>query len=164
MDPARNFKKSLNMKKVVIAILVGYLGTISKKLGKRLGELEIRGRTKIVQTTALLRLTRIPRKVLNNLADLLSFKFQGKPQVTTGMENSLRRNINNNNNNDNNEEKGEVGGVRSLGWTFNSQILSVTNLNNDLKFYALKKLPNIFCSYLKLIFAANFSCTFLLCN
>ena len=56
-----------------------------KNLEKRLRQLEIQERIKTVQTTALLRSTRIWEE---SWRDLLSLKLQQKQQVTTGMKNS----------------------------------------------------------------------------
>ena len=64
------------MKMTVISIIYGALGTVPENLAKRLGELEIRGRTESVQTTAQLRLARILRKVLKIRGDLLSLKLR----------------------------------------------------------------------------------------
>ena len=52
------------MKVTVIPIIIGALRTVSKGLVKRLEELEIGGRAKTIQTTALLRSARILRRVL----------------------------------------------------------------------------------------------------
>ena len=45
-------------------MVIGSLGTVTKGLIKGLEYLEIRGRVKTIQFTALLRLFRIPRRVL----------------------------------------------------------------------------------------------------
>ena len=45
-------------------IVIGALGTITKELVQGLEDLEIRGRVKTIQTTALLRSARILRRVL----------------------------------------------------------------------------------------------------
>ena len=50
-----------NMKVTVIAIIIGALGTISKGLERGVEELEIGGRAETIQTTALLRSTKILR-------------------------------------------------------------------------------------------------------
>ena len=52
------------MKVTVIPIVVGELGTILKGSVKGLEDLEERGQVETIQTTALLRLTRILRRVL----------------------------------------------------------------------------------------------------
>ena len=61
------------MKVTVIPIVVGALGMIPKGLLEGLEDLEIRGKVEIIQTTALLRLARILRRVLET-RDLLSLK------------------------------------------------------------------------------------------
>ena len=61
---------------MVILIVIGALGTIPKGLVKRLEDLEIRGQVETIQTTALLGSSRILRKVLEDLGDLLSLKLQ----------------------------------------------------------------------------------------
>ncbi len=55
-----------NMKVIMLLIIVGALGTISTNLEKRLGELEIQGRIETDQTSELLRLFRILRRVLES--------------------------------------------------------------------------------------------------
>ena len=52
------------MKVTVIPIVNGALGAISKVLVKGLEDLKIRGQVETIQTTALLRLARILRRVL----------------------------------------------------------------------------------------------------
>ena len=52
------------MKVKVLPIVVGALRTIPKSLEDRLNKLEIRGRIKTIQTTALFRSARILRRVL----------------------------------------------------------------------------------------------------
>ena len=64
LDLVRELKKLWNMKVIVVPIVIGALGTITKGLVKRLDVLEIRGRVEIIQTTALLRLARTLRRVL----------------------------------------------------------------------------------------------------
>ena len=68
--------KLWNMKVTERPIIIGALGPISK--GRRLKELEIGGRSETIQTAALLKLTRILRRVLETWGDLLSFKLQWK--------------------------------------------------------------------------------------
>ena len=48
----------------VMLIVFGMLGRVPKRLQEKLGEMEIRGRIKIIPTTALLRSAKIRRKVL----------------------------------------------------------------------------------------------------
>ena len=52
------------MKVTFIPIVDGALGTIIKRLVKRLKDLEIRGRVETIETTTLLRSARILRRVL----------------------------------------------------------------------------------------------------
>ena len=47
------------MEGIVIPIIVGAFGIFPKNLKRKLEELEIRGRIKTIQTTALLKLIRI---------------------------------------------------------------------------------------------------------
>ena len=53
------------MKVTVIPIVICALGTVTKRFVQGLEELERRQRVEIIQTTALLRLTRILRRVLD---------------------------------------------------------------------------------------------------
>ena len=68
-------KKLWNMKVTVIPIVIGALGTVTKGLVRGLEEFKITGRVETIQTTALLRSTRILRRVLETWGDLLSLKF-----------------------------------------------------------------------------------------
>ena len=49
----------------IIPIVIGPFGTVTKKLVQGMEELEIRGRGKTIQTTALLELARILRRLLD---------------------------------------------------------------------------------------------------
>ena len=64
LDLARELKKLWNMKVAVIPIVIGVFSIITKGLVWRLEDLEIRGLVETIQTTALLRFTRILRRVL----------------------------------------------------------------------------------------------------
>ena len=64
LDLAREVKKLWNMKVMVIPIVTGAFGTITKILVKGLEELKIRGRVETIQTTALLSTTKMLRRVL----------------------------------------------------------------------------------------------------
>ena len=75
-DLARELKKQWNMKLTIIPIVSGTLGTVTKGLVRGLEDLEITGPVRTIQTTALLRLVRILRRVLETWGDLLSFKLQ----------------------------------------------------------------------------------------
>ena len=97
LDLARELKKLWNMKVMMISIVIGMLGTVTKGLLQRLEELEIRGQVENIQTTALLRSVRIRRRVLETWWDLLSLRLSEKLSANAGGKNS-----NNNNNNNNN--------------------------------------------------------------
>ena len=63
-DLARELKKLWNIKVMIIPILIGAFGTVTKGLVQGLEDLEIRERVEAVQTTALLISARILRRVL----------------------------------------------------------------------------------------------------
>ena len=63
LDLARELKKLWNMKATIMPIVIGAFGTITKGLLKGLEDLEV-GEVETIQTTALLRMTRILRRVL----------------------------------------------------------------------------------------------------
>ena len=63
-DLGRELKKLWNMTVMVIPLVVGALGTITKEFVKGLEDLEIKGEVDTIQTTALLRSNRILRRVL----------------------------------------------------------------------------------------------------
>ena len=60
----RKTNKLWNMKVTITPILIGALGTVTKGLIQGLENLEIKGRVETIQTTVLLRSTRILRRVL----------------------------------------------------------------------------------------------------
>ena len=64
LDLARELKKLWNIKVMVIPIVIGTFGTVTKWLVHGIEELEVRRRVEIIQTTALLRSDRILRRVL----------------------------------------------------------------------------------------------------
>ena len=74
LDFARELKKLWNMKVTFIAIVIDALGTVPKGLLKGLHNLEVGGRVISIQTTALLRLSRILRRVLERWGDLCHSK------------------------------------------------------------------------------------------
>ena len=76
LDLARELKKLWNMKVTVIPIVKLGLGTITKRLVKKLEEFEIRGRVETFQTMTLLRSIRSRWSVLETWGDLLSLKLQ----------------------------------------------------------------------------------------
>ena len=71
-------EKLWNMKVTIVPIVIGALGTITKGLLKGREDLEVGGRVETIQTTALLRMARILRRVLETWGDLLSLKLQWK--------------------------------------------------------------------------------------
>ena len=78
LDLARKLKKLWNMQVTIIPIVIGAFGTVTKRLLKRLEDLEVGGRVETIQTTTLLRTARILRRVLETWGDLLSLKLQRK--------------------------------------------------------------------------------------
>ena len=76
LDLPRELKKLWNMQVTIIPILIGAFGTVTKWLLKGLEELEVGGRVETIQTTALLRMSRILRRVLETWGDLLSLNLQ----------------------------------------------------------------------------------------
>ena len=72
LDLACELKKLWNMKVIVIPIVIGALGTVTKGLLLGLEKLEIIGQVKTIQTTALLRSARILRRILVIWGDLLT--------------------------------------------------------------------------------------------
>ena len=66
------------MKVTIIPIVISAFATVTKGLLKGREDLEVGGRVQIIQTTALLRKTRILIKVMKTTGDLLSLKFQWK--------------------------------------------------------------------------------------
>ena len=63
------------MKVTIVPIVIGALGTITKGLLKGLEDLEVGGRVVTIQMTALLRTTRILRRVLKTWGDFISLKL-----------------------------------------------------------------------------------------
>ena len=78
LDLARESKKIWNMKVMVILIVVGAIGTISKRLVKGLEDLEIREHIETIQNIAPLRWARILRRILETWGDLPSFNLPWK--------------------------------------------------------------------------------------
>ena len=85
------------MKVTMIPIGIGALGPVTNVLEERLEESEIRGKIETIQTTALLRLVRVLRRVLEIWRDLLSLKLTWKNSTSYWYEKHAN-NINNNNN------------------------------------------------------------------
>ena len=78
-------RKECNMKATVILIVTGTHSTVTKELVQEIEDLEIRGRVKTTQTTALLRSTRILRTVLETCCHLDS---SGKSYVNAVVKKS----------------------------------------------------------------------------
>ena len=100
----------------IIPIVIGAFGVVTKGLLKGLEDLEVGGRVETIQTTALLKTARIPRRVLETWGDLLSLYRQWKPSDVADVKNS---NNNNNNTDDqrpynNQQKKSELAEL----WTF----------------------------------------------
>ena len=76
MDLVREQRKLCNMNVMVIPFVIGALGLILKGLVRMLEKLEIGGQAETIQSTALLRLARILRRVLETCGDLLSLRLQ----------------------------------------------------------------------------------------
>ena len=76
------------MKVTIIPIVIGVFGTETKGLLKGLEDLEVGGRVETIQTTALLRTSRILRIVLETWGDLLSLNLQWKAISLRWWENS----------------------------------------------------------------------------
>ena len=64
LDLARELKRLGNMKVMIVPIVIGAFGTITKGLLKGLEDLEAGGRVETIQMTVLLRTARILRRVL----------------------------------------------------------------------------------------------------
>ena len=71
-------KNLWNMKVMIIPIVIGAVGIVTKGLVQGVEDLEITGRVETVQTTALLRSARTLRIVLKTWGDYLSLKLQWK--------------------------------------------------------------------------------------
>ena len=64
------------MKVTIIPIVIGAFGTVTKGLFKGLEDLEVDRRVETIETTALLRTTRILKRVVQIRENLLSLKLQ----------------------------------------------------------------------------------------
>ena len=78
LEKTSTLKKLWNMKVTIIPIVIGAFGTVTKGLLKGLEDFETRGRVETIQTTTLLKTTRILRGVLQTWRDLLSLKLKWK--------------------------------------------------------------------------------------
>ena len=82
LDLARELKKLWNMKVTIIPIVIGAFGTVTKGLLKGLEDLEVGGGVETIQTTALLKMARILRRVLETWGELLSLDLQWKTLIS----------------------------------------------------------------------------------
>ena len=78
LDLSRELKKLWNIKVTIISIVIGAFGLVTKGLLKGLEDLEVGRRVDTIQTTTLLRMARILRRVLETWGDLLSLKLLWK--------------------------------------------------------------------------------------
>ena len=75
LDLAWELKNLWNMKVTIIPIVIDAFGTVTEVLLKGLEDLKVGGRVETIQTTTLLRTTRILKRVLETWGDLLSLKL-----------------------------------------------------------------------------------------
>ena len=129
LDLARELKKLWNMLVTIIPIVIGDFGAVTKGLLKGLEDLEVGGRVKTIQMTALLRTARILRRVLKTWGHSNSSE---RPSANTDVKNS--QGVNNNNNNDNNNNhiyqplrSGRIWHKVNFKW-------SLTGLNSEFSF------------------------------
>ena len=85
LDLIRELRKLWNMR--MIPVVINVLWTVPKVFEKQLEELEIRGLTETIQTTPLIKLVRILRRVLETWGDLLSLEIHWKPSANTVLKN-----------------------------------------------------------------------------
>ena len=81
---------------MTVPIVIGALGTITKRLFKGLEDLEVGGRVETIQMTALLRTARILRRALETDETCCHSNSREKPSANTDVKNS--KGVNNNNN------------------------------------------------------------------
>ena len=66
------------MKGTIVPIVIGAFVTVTKGLLKGLEDLEVSDRVETIQTTALLKMARILRRILETWGDLMSLSLQWK--------------------------------------------------------------------------------------
>ena len=88
LDLDRDLNKLWNMKVIVILSAVGSLGLVTIDLEKRLEKLESREKIDTIQTIALLKSTRILRRVLNPEETCCHLDFSKKQLIKICMKNS----------------------------------------------------------------------------
>ena len=89
LDLARELKKLWNMDVTIIPIRIGAFGTVTKGLLKGLEDLEVGGRVETIQTTVLLIMARILRRVLETCCHS---NFRERPSANADVKNSQRVN------------------------------------------------------------------------
>ena len=78
LDLASELRKLWNRRVTVIPIVIDTLGTVPKGLERELEELKIGRWFEIIQTTALIKMARILRRVLETWENLLSLRLLWK--------------------------------------------------------------------------------------
>ena len=78
LDLARELKKLWNMEVIILPFVIGAFGTVTKGLLKGLEELDVGRRVENIQTTTLLRTTRLLRLVPETWGDLPSLNLYWK--------------------------------------------------------------------------------------
>ena len=99
LNLARELKMLWNVWVTVIPIVIGTLGIVSKGEIKGPEELEIGGRADTIQTTALLRMARIERRVLETWGDFLTLVWKTCKEYNNNKNNNNNHHHHNNNNN-----------------------------------------------------------------
>ena len=84
----RGLKKTWNMKAPIIPIVIGAFGTVTKGLLKGLEDLEVHGQVGAIQTTALLRMARILRRVLETWRDCYYPNSSERPSANADVKSS----------------------------------------------------------------------------
>ena len=89
LDLARELKKLWNMRVMIVPIVFGAFGTVTKGLLKGLEDLEVGGRVETIQTTALLKMARILRRVSWRLEETCCHSISSeKPSAYADVKNS----------------------------------------------------------------------------
>ena len=127
LDLSRELKKLWNMKVAIKTIMIGAFDTVTKRLLKWLEDLEVGGRVETIQTTELLRTTRILRRVLKTWGDLLSLKLLWKPLANTDVINTQGVNDNNHNDNNNYKKKNYQGFGNTCSSPHSGQMITACN-------------------------------------
>ena len=102
LDPAWELKKLRNIKVTIVTIVIRAFGTITKGLLKGLEDLEVGGRVKTIQMTALLRTPEYWEESWRLEETCCHSNSSEKPSAKTDAKNSKGINSSSNNNNNNN--------------------------------------------------------------